>query len=427
MIRHVDVAVIGGGSAGLAAGVTAARSGARVMLLERHGFLGGMGTASLVHTFCGLYLLKSGPIAEPANPGFPSEIAERMISATGIGPVRMGRLDVLPQHPAEFVRIADDLVKAESTLSVQWHTEVIGVRREQDHWEIDWACRGSLGKTICRALVDASGDAVTADWVGGSSEISSRLQRPAYVFGIQGVASFPDEARLMISGMLVEGVRSRALPKSALGLSFRGSGRPGELFGTLDLEGGEQDTVYDPLDAVGLSALEAEGRRVAASVVEHLRQADDAWSSAFISQWPVRAGIRESRRWSGRDRLSGAQIEAGTRFEDEIALATWPMELRESARGPKWRFPREDRPTGIPLGCIRVPEHDDLFVAGRCISVDHEAQASIRVMGTCFATGQAAGLAAALRADMVDPSRVPAVLVGKFGSFPGAAGDRDCV
>lgn len=395
MIRDVDVAVIGGGSAGLAAAISAARSGARVMLLERHGFLGGMGTASLVHTFCGLYLLKSGPGAELANPGFPTEMAERMIAATGIGPVRMGRLDVLPQHPADFVRIADDLVKAEPTLAVQWHTEVIGLREIGGRWEIDWACRGTLGKTICSALVDASGDAVTAEWIGGSHEVAPRLQRPAYVFGIQGVGAFPDDARLALAGTLVDGVRSGVLSKAALGLSFRASGRPGELFGTLDLAGGESESGYDPLDPVGISALEAEGRRVASSVVNHLREAATDWSAAFISQWPVRAGIRESRRWVGRACLTGAQIEAGTRFDDEIALATWPMELRETARGPKWRFPVEDRPTGIPLGCLRVPDHDNLFVAGRCISTDHEAQASIRVMGTCFATGQAAGHAAA--------------------------------
>ena len=83
-----DLAVIGGGSAGLAAAVTAARTGARVLLIERHGFLGGMGTASLVHTFCGLYLLRDEPGAVHANPGFSSEIAERMIQSTGIGPVR---------------------------------------------------------------------------------------------------------------------------------------------------------------------------------------------------------------------------------------------------------------------------------------------------------------------------------------------------
>src|SRR5690606_32738777 len=102
----VDVLVLGAGSAGLAAAVTAARSGVRVAVVERHGFAGGMGTASLVHTFCGLYLMGDGPPVI-ANPGFSGEIADRMIQATGAaGPVRMGRVWVLRQHPVDFARIA---------------------------------------------------------------------------------------------------------------------------------------------------------------------------------------------------------------------------------------------------------------------------------------------------------------------------------
>ena len=115
--------------------------------------------------------------------------------------------------------------------------------------------------------------------------------------------------------------------------------------------------------------------------------------------WPARAGVRESRRWIGETLLTGADILSGRRFVDEIALATWPLELRETAKGAKLRFPEDDRPAGIPLGSLRVKGEDRLFVAGRCLSCDHDAQASIRVMGTCFATGQAAGLAAAARAN----------------------------
>ena len=109
--------------------------------------------------------------------------------------------------------------------------------------------------------------------------------------------------------------------------------------------------------------------------------------------------MRESRRWLGQARLTGEDVLSGRRFDDEIALATWPLELRETAKGAKLRFPENDLPAGIPLGSLRAAGDDRLFVAGRCLSCDHEAQASIRVMGTCFATGQAAGLAAAVRAN----------------------------
>lgn len=397
MSRHYDVAVIGGGSAGLAAAVNAARLGADVLLVERHGFLGGMGTASLVHTFCGLYLLRDEPGAVLANPGFASEMAERMIAATGLGPQRMGRVDVLPQHPVEFVRIADELVEAEKTLDPVFHTELVALDRDADGWTLKLAGRFGSRDVKASVLVDASGDAVVAGFLGNdafSITEAPRLQRPAYVFGIQGLPGFDDASRLSTAGWLVDGVRKGALPKDAMGLSFRGSGRVGEIFGSLDLTGAESAEGYDPLDAGCMTHLEMQGRRIASTVVAYLKRENPIWRDAFVSCWPVRAGVRESRRWLGEHVLSGEDLIEGRRFDDEVGLATWPMEFRETARGPKLGYPRDNRPCGIPLGSLKPRGIDRLFVAGRCISTDHEAQASIRVMGTCFVTGEAAGRAA---------------------------------
>ena len=75
------------------------------------------------------------------------------------------------------------------------------------------------------------------------------------------------------------------------------------------------------------------------------------------------------------------------------------MEFRETASGPRLRFPAEERSCGVPLRALQARDDEGLFVAGRCVSCSHEAQASLRVIGTCLATGEAAGLAAALQAD----------------------------
>ncbi|MES2660520.1 MAG: FAD-dependent oxidoreductase [Verrucomicrobiota bacterium] len=388
-----DVAVIGGGSAGLAAAVTAARQGARTLLIERHGYPGGMGTASLVHTFCGLYLLRNEPGAVLANPGFATEMAERMIAATGMGPVRMGRVDVLPQHPVEFVRIADELISAEPLIELRLHTEVTSVSRRED-WEIGISGRAGARSLTARALVDASGDAVVAAMLGQESAMveAPRLQRPAYVFGVHRSGDLGDAERLETVGLVMEGIREGAVSSDAMGLTFRSSGRAAEVFGTLDLSGGEN---YDPLDAGCLTRLEIQGRAIAARTVAWLAGKSDHWKGAYVSHWPVRAGVRESRRWIGEYVLTGADLLNGNRFDDEIALATWPMEFRENARGPKLRFPHDNQPAVIPLRSLKPAGIERLFVAGRCISTDHEAQASIRVMGTCFATGEAAGRVAA--------------------------------
>lgn len=393
---HFDVLVIGAGSAGLAAAITAARSGARTILVERHGYAGGMGTAALVHSFCGLYLLRAEPGAILANPGICGEIEQRMIAATGIGPQRMGRLDVLPQHPVEFVRLADEMLSDEMLLETLFHTEVSEIERDGDEWRVSLACRSGTARIHASTIVDASGDAVAAGWLARECAVApeKKLQRPGYVFGVRCDAAFDEAARLHISGMLVEGVRQGLLPAESLGLTFRASGRPGEVFGTLDLTGTFDERDFDPLDAACLSALEFTGRNVATAVLGYLMGLDQAWRGAYISHWPTMAGIRESRHWIGGYVLTGNDLLECRRFDDEIAMATWPMEMRETAKGPKLKFPIENRPAGIPLRCLQPAGIDRLFVAGRCISADHEAQASIRVMGTCFATGEAAGRAA---------------------------------
>jgi FAD dependent oxidoreductase len=397
-LRRCDVAVIGGGSAGLAAALAAARRGARTVLIEDQGFAGGMGTASLVHSFCGLYLLRKEPGAVLANPGFCGEIEGLMIAATGMGPQRHGRVDVLPQHPVEFARIADSVLAAEESLECLFHARLIGLSREAEGWSLRVASRGGEFLLDAGVLVDASGDAVVAGLLGDGFSIApaARLQRPAYVFGVQCGAELDESGRLRTAGCLIEGVRGGMVGVEALGLSFRVSGRPGEVFGSLDLSAGAE--AFDPLDPGCLTNLEMTGRKVAAEAVAWLAEREDAWRGAYVRHWPARAGIRESRRWVGEHVLTESEVLEGRRFDDEIALATWPMEMRETAKGPRLRFPNDDLPCGIPLRCLKPRGIDRLFVAGRCISADHGAQASIRVMGTCFATGEAAGKAAAERA-----------------------------
>lgn len=393
-----DVCVAGGGSAGVAAAVAAARLGARTLLVERHGFLGGMGSAALVHSVCGLYRLPfEGAPAQMANEGFAAEFARRLL-ATGDaqGPVRLGRVDVLLHRPAAFARLADRFAREEADqLEVRLHTELTAA----DGASATLACRGTTWRVQARSWVDATGDAILATLRGAPCEIepSARLQRPAFIFALGGVepATLGDDARLRLARRLVTAIREGTLPGSLLGAHFRASPQPGEAFVTIDLSGGDD---FDPLDAGCLSRLETEGRDLGEKLVDFLRANMEGFGSVYVAAWPSRAGVRESRRVVGQYRLETEDVATGAEFIDTVAHSVWPMELRETASGPRLRFPAESRSCGVPLRALRARDDEALFVAGRCLSSSHEAQAALRVMGTCLATGEAAGLAAALRA-----------------------------
>ncbi len=397
-----DVLVIGGGSAGMAAAVAGARAGARTILVERHGSLGGMATASLVHSICGLYLLPKNEEAVFANPGFATEFATRLIQTGGAaGPIRMGRVDVLMQHPTAFARLGDEIVSETRNLDVRLHTEVIGVTGRPSIEAVEVCCRGLREMIEPGVVVDASGDATAAALAGAEFEQveGRRLQRPAFIFTLQGVeaAMVGDEARLKIAHRIVAAVRAGDLPAGALGASLRSSGRGGEVFVTIDLDS-PPDMDFDPVSPACLTALEMHGRKLATSLADFLRGNVDGFSKSHVAAFPTRVGIRESRRVTGQYRLEERDILSGARFDDAVALATWPMEMREKATGARLRFPENGEPCEIPLRALRAKAVKNLFVAGRCISSSHEAQASVRVIGTCLATGEAAGLAASLLA-----------------------------
>ena len=390
-----DVVVAGGGSAGLAAAVAAARLGVRTLLIERNGLLGGMASAALVHSICGLYRLPRGDGAPMlANGGFAAEFARRLLAGGGArGPVRMGRVEVLLQRPVAFAQLCDVFARETPLLEIRLQSEIVAAEAAT----ITLALRGCTEKIGGQVFVDATGDAVLAALRGAPCELeTARLQRPAYIFAMGGVEAgkLGDDARLRIARRMAEAVKANALPPAVLGAHLRESAQATEAFVTIDLEGGAD---FNPLDAACLSRLETEGREVAARLAEFLRREIDGFAGSYIAAWPARAGVRESRRIVGRYRLEAEDIERSAQFEDAVAFAAWPMELRETATGPRLRFPARDEPCGIPLRALQARDDEALFTAGRCISCSHEAQASVRVIGTCLATGEAAGLAAALK------------------------------
>jgi FAD-dependent oxidoreductase family protein len=401
MGRHrlsYDVVVVGGGAAGLAAAVAAADAGARTALVERYGFLGGMATAGMVSTICGLYCTSSAGGPEPLNEGFAETFAQRLQAMPGCDePIRRGRTFVLPYTAFAFACLADEMTAGAPCLDVYLHAYVAGLGAGAGRIEAlrvaTWERELELAP---RAVVDASGDALVAHLAGAATETAAAPERqlPSLVFALQQVdgQALGPGPRLGLLRALVAAERDGLLPPGASNLSFGPSRQPGEVICKLALTGiGEMVSARRDL----LTVAEQEGRRRALALAAYLRTMP-AFARAFVSHTAAQVGVRESRRVVGRYQLTREDVLAGRRFEDAVARASWPIELWDEGRlGATYEYLDDGQTYDIPLRSLQARDVADLFVVGRCMSATHEALGSARVIGTCLATGAAVGIAAA--------------------------------
>jgi FAD-dependent oxidoreductase family protein len=397
-----DVVVVGGGAAGLAAAVAAARSGARTALIERYGFLGGMATAGMVSTICGLYRVSPSGTPEPINEGFPEEFARRLASMPGCEkPTRRGRLFVLPYTSVAFACLADELTAEVPNLDLYLHAYLVGFTMGTGR--IDAVRVVTWERTLeleARAVVDTSGDAVVASGAGAATETAAAPDRQlaSLVFALQDVDCevLGPGPHVALLRALLAAERDGRLPRGASNLALAPSPQTGEVICKLALTG-IAEMVSERRDL--LTAAEQEGRRRALAVAAFLRTMP-AFAKAFVSHVAAQVGVRESRRVVGRYQLTREDVLTARRFDDAVARAAWPIELWEEGRlGATYEYLEDGQTYDIPLRSLQARDVRDLFAAGRCMSATREALGSARVIGTCLATGEAAGKAAASCAD----------------------------
>lgn len=418
--ERFDVAVVGGGCAGVAAALAAAAAGARTLLAERSDVLGGNAAQAFVHTICGLYLAADAGDALPAHAGFPARFARGLAERGGAGsPERAGKVWFLPTDPERLAVYARELCEGARGLALRLGAELVAAAPPQTG-EAGFALelRGPRGlETVTATLaVDASGDAALAALAGAELDQSppEALQSPSYIVRLAGVDTRALEpfARLRVSHGVAGAVRGGALAPECASVLVRPLGAPspgGEAFLQVNvpkLEG----RAYAPLDAAYREALEARGRASAEAVVAHLAATRPEFAAARIAAFPRRIGLRETRRVRGDVAVSREDVLAGRRRDDEVALSSWPIELWRDSRRARFEYPAG--PSSIPLGALVARSHGRLGVAGRCASASHEAMGALRVLGTALAMGEAIGVAAALAAATgcelrgVEPARV---------------------
>jgi len=391
-----DLVVVGGGSAGTAAAITAARAGLRTVLVEDSPFLGGMSTGGCVGTFCGFYYRTRSADLVRLVGGFAAEVADRLLAdRLCYGPVPFKTTAAMPYVPWGVKRLYDTMARAEPGLVVYLHARFLrALVRDGAITAVTVATRG--GEIALRApyYIDASGDAALARAAGAPTEHGDPLQYPSMMFYMQQVDLGQALPHLFeLNDLLERHFESDGLPRRSGNLIP--TGRPGEVLVAMSRVAIAGRPV-DASDAAELTLGEMLGREQAEHCAAFLCRHMPGFAGAFVSDTAPRLGVRETRRIRGHYRLAEADVLGGRKFEDGICRAAWPIELHVPGGLTEWRFLEDDLWYTVPFRCL-VPERvRNLLVAGRCVSATREAFASVRVIGPCMGEGQAAATAVAV-------------------------------
>ena len=413
---QADVAVIGGGSAGMAAAVGAARLGLRTVLVEECGFLGGMSTGACVGTFCGFFYKALNGDLLPLVGGFPREVMDTLVArGMAYGPVPFKETAALPYTPWGLKLLHDELATGTPNLRLYLHARFVhAVTAGRAIEAVVIATRAGLRAIRARYYVDASGEGVLAVAAGVPGETAETIQFPSVMFYMQNVDLGEAFASLsQLNDLIGEHFIAARLPRKSGNLIP--TGRAGEVLvamSRVDIDG----RPVDGSDADDLTRGEVLGRAQAVRLAEFLCARMPGFARAFLSDAAPRLGIRETRRIRGLYALSEDDVLAARRFTDGICRSAWPIELHAPGGETIWKFLDAGTWYTVPYRCIVPVGMVNLLVVGRCVSATHEGFASVRVIGPCMGEGQAAAIAVHLAAPGnralpdVDPEQLRACL-----------------
>lgn len=414
-----DVAVVGGGPAGFAAALSSARNGAKTILVERYGFVGGVAASGL--PFLNFFNRNRKQVIK----GVAEELVQRLKkenATTGHIFPKRGHIDSIAFVEPEWVKIVAEEMLIEAGCDILYHTFAFDVKREANKISsVVVANKGGKHEIKAHCFVDATGDGDIAAF-GGAEYQKGRMpdglmQAMSLIFrlgrvDVEKVGELWREAPVFATPFGTE--REYNIHPTAMLNGWEDILKKMKLFedeghwvwsGTL--QDGELTYVntirvsgLDPTDPVEFTKAEIEARKQLKKVLKFFNQYIPGMDKSYLTSVAPQIGIRETRRIIGEYILTAEDILVGRKFWDSIAKCGYCIDIHDP-KGKGWKanfIESEDATYDIPYRCLVPNKIDGLLVAGRCISTTHEALGSTRIMPCCMALGEAAGVAAALSA-----------------------------
>ncbi len=408
-----DVVVVGGGTAGVSAAVGAAKTGAKTLLIERSPYLGGEATHSGVSAFCGFYTCGENPVRVVEGVG--QLVLEEMealgptvdyiISATGNRNINF---------QPEYLKCAMDNLLDKENVDYLLHASVISAETENGNI-VSIGCTDDEGvfKVSAKTFVDASGDANLSHLAGahlvwgGDDGCPQAATMP---FRLSGVDTGCDMTPAAVERAVVKakeaGIPNLTREKGFI-LKKEGSNIVGVLLPSIMPEG---------LSAKELTRMEKETRKQVLSYVQALKTYMPGMEHAELAVIGPSIGFRETRKLVGKETITVDDVLNRKKCDNSVARGGWKPEIHKDVnKMATYLEVKEGSYFDIPLGSLQSENIENLYGAGRMISADEAAFAAVRVMGTCFATGHAAGAAAACQAldGKVDIKHIREVLINQ--------------
>ena len=428
-MEQCEVLVVGGGNAGCAAALAAARNGARVLLVERYGFLGGTATASMVGPWMTFHSGEDRIVG-----GIAQEIVERLVALGGSpGHVRDSSdyvATITPFDPEIHKALLFEMMR-EAGVRLLLHAYFLETVRDE-HARVRGARFATVGGTreiTAGRTVDATADAFVAASAGVRMQeqtLRGRVQPATMMFRLSHidtaalatyVRQHPDQMRTSlkthertaqnltaVAGLYEIWDEARARGEVTVQrelVSLFIAPYPDEM--TVNMT---RVVEIDPLDPDDLTRAEVEARAQVMELLQFFRKRVPGFGHARIAATATQIGIRESRRIVGEYTLTAQDVLEARQFPDAVGRSAYPIDIHNpSGSGTVTHRLPPGASYEIPYRCLVPLEVDDLIVAGRCISTTHEAHASTRLTPTVMTLGQAAGTAAAISVKSHTPFR----------------------